>query len=197
MKLVSAPLSIIAAAGLVAGCASSTTGGHGAAADTSTAQSTPSTSSQSASSMPPSVPSGSPMPSSAMPSQAASGVRAPAGFGGIWTGHGRELAIAPDGSLRIEFRTYVTCTATVTTGCDQIIGNEIHDGGMVTGRITQVINSTTVIVTITSSSAPSSLPLGAYRLGHDLGHHALALFSGSWPNAPFCGAGAPEGYCGG
>ena len=79
----------------------------------------------------------------------------------------------------VDFRTYVDCTTTVTTGCDQIIGNVIHDGGHVTGRITRVISPTTVIVTIASTTDPAAIPAGPVRLGHDLGHHAVALLPAS------------------
>ncbi|MFN2560023.1 MAG: hypothetical protein ABR571_01840 [Jatrophihabitans sp.] len=120
----------------------------------------------------------------------------PAGFVGTWTGHGRQLVVSPTGRVTISFRTYVDCTATVTTGCDQITGSGIHDGGHVTGHITAVLNPTTVIVTVTSSTVTSAVPLAPIRLGHDLTHHAVAAFAGAFAGVPFCGPGAPSGYCG-
>jgi len=106
------------------------------------------------------------------------------------------LTIDPDGSMRLEYRTYIWCDATVTTGCDSTVGNEIHDGGQVAGQITAVQNANTVTVTITSTSVPADVPLGPVRLGKDVGHDTIALFAGGFSGAPFCGANAPEGYCG-
>lgn len=104
--------------------------------------------------------------------------------------------VSPGGQVTVTFRTYVDCSATVTTGCDQISGSTIHDGGHVTGHVTEALNPTTVIVTVTSSSVPSAVPTGPVKVGHDLSHHALAAFSGSFSGLPFCGPGAPSGYCG-
>jgi hypothetical protein len=123
-------------------------------------------------------------------------VDVPAGFVGTWYGHGRALTVGATGAITLEFRTYVDCTATVTTGCDRVEGNTISDGGHVTGQVSQVINRTTVWVTLTSTTAPSELPRGTYRLGRDLQHGAVALFAGQWSQAPFCGPDAPSGYCG-
>jgi hypothetical protein len=104
--------------------------------------------------------------------------------------------VRSDGAVTVTFRTYVDCTATVTTGCDRTVGHEIHDGGLVQGRVVSVINATTVEVAITSTSAPSEFAAGMYRLGHDLGHDALAFLGGGFRGVPFCGPGAPSGYCG-
>jgi hypothetical protein len=123
-------------------------------------------------------------------------VPTPAGFVGTWTGHGRQLVVTAAGQVTITFRTYVDCTATVATGCDQITGSVIHDGGHVTGHITAVANPTTVTVTVTSSTVTSAVPLGSVRLGHDLTHDAVATFAGAFSGLPFCGPGAPPGYCG-
>jgi len=104
--------------------------------------------------------------------------------------------VRASGTVAVDFRTFVNCTATITTGCDRTKGSTISDGGHVSGTVTRVINSTTVMVTLTETTAPSQLAEGTYRLGHDLGHHALALFAGGWNQAPFCGPDAPSGYCG-
>jgi hypothetical protein len=120
----------------------------------------------------------------------------PAGFIGEWDGHARSLVVRSDGSVAIDFRTYVTCTAKITTGCDQVVGNAIRDGGHVVGAVTQVLNPTTVIVTVTATTVPKIVPRGTFRMGHDVKHHALATFGNKLNGVPFCGAGSPTGYCG-
>lgn len=191
----------LSAAALLTGCSSSTTGGQGSAVTASSAAPPSSNvaSSTSAAAVPPSA-SGStgssPATPVATPSTVGVPLTTPAGFVGSWYGHGRALVVTADGTVTMTFRTYVNCTATVTTGCDQITGSVIHDGGHVTGRITDVLNPTTVIVTVTSTSDPAALPLGPVRFGHDLSHHAIAAFAGQLSGTPFCGPGAPSGYCG-
>jgi hypothetical protein len=101
-----------------------------------------------------------------------------------------------DGSVSIDFRTYVECTATVTTGCDRIVRDGIYDGGRVTGRVTQTLNATTVTVTVITTTVPTIVPVGTFRLGHDLRHHAVAPFGNRLNGVPFCGAGSLTGYCG-
>ena len=207
MKRVRARWSILAlgAAGLVTGCSSST-GGQGSAVSVSSAAS-PSPKGVSSSSVPgssaaPGSPSvsgtvgSSPATPAATPPTAGVPLTTPAGVLGSWHGHGRALVVSADGTVTMNFRTYVNCTATVTTGCDQITGSAIHDGGHVIGQITHVLNPTTVIVTVTFTSDPAALPLGPVRFGHDLGHHAVAPFAGQLSGTPFCGPGAPSGYCG-
>jgi hypothetical protein len=106
------------------------------------------------------------------------------------------MIINSGGGVSMEFRTYVNCTATLKTGCDRISGHTIFSGGHVAARITRVINATTVVVTVSSTSAPSLVSMGTFRLGHDLGRDALAPLAGGFRGIPFCGPGAPSGYCG-
>jgi hypothetical protein len=106
------------------------------------------------------------------------------------------LTVGSAGLVVLDFRTYVTCSATVTTGCDQFSGNEIIDGGHVSGQITQVLNPTTVMVTITASTVPSTLAPGTYKMGRDLARAAVALFAGQFNGVPFCSSASPSGYCG-
>jgi hypothetical protein len=185
---------------MLIGCSTSTTGGQGSAAvpgSSSVAESpelssTPALSSAAASDGAPTVASSTPT----TPAPVSTAVTTPVGFVGTWTGHGRHLEVSSAGQVTITFRTYVDCTATVTTGCDQITGSSIHDGGHATGHITEVLNPTTVIVTFASSTVPSAVPLGPVRLGHDLTHDAVAIFAGEFSGVPFCAPGAAAGYCG-
>lgn len=184
-------IAVFAASVLLAGCSASATAGHGTAPPSHstspvTAPATP-TSSAVASSAAPTT---SPAPATS------AAVVTPSGFVGSWYGHGRALVVRSDGTVTLDFRTYVNCTATVTTGCDRITGNVLYDGGHVTGKISQVINANTVVVTVTSTSVPSTIANGPMRLGHDLAHHALAPLDGGFKGVPFCGSGAPTDYCG-
>lgn len=198
----------VALTALLTGCAS-TTAGHGQASVSPAADRTPQqqpTGSSAAPSVLPSAPASVPptsprtSPGTSSPNSSGAGSPStggtPAGFIGRWYGHGRLLTVAPDGAVHLDFRTYVWCTATVTTGCDRMSGNVIHDGGLVDGRISQVINPTTVVVTVTSTSVPATVPEQQFRLGLDLHHDAVAPISGRLRGVPFCGAGAPSGYCG-
>ncbi len=194
-------IAALGAAGVLAGCASSAVGGHGSAAGSPPARATSVTSASAPPSSTAAAPSSSPArpattaapPSASAP---ASSSAPPAGLIGQWDGHGRHLVIRADGTVVVNFRTYVDCTSTVTTGCDRVIGNEIHDGGHVLGHITKVVNATTVIVTVASTTDPAAIPAGPVRLGHDLTHHAVALFAGDFNGVPFCSAESPSGYCG-
>ena len=118
-------------------------------------------------------------------------------FIGTWDGHGRTLTVDKDGGFTMDFRTYRNCSSTVTTGCDRTSGNTLIDGGHVKGMITHVYNASTVIVTVFSSTDKRDVPETSFTLGHDVTHHALAARVGPFAkNAPFCGSGAPDGYCG-
>lgn len=187
---------VFATSVLLAGCSASATAGH----DTAPAgQSTPPTAASTTPTTP--APMSSSVPSSAAPTTSPApntsiAVVTPSGFVGSWYGHGRSLVVRSDGSVTLVFRTYVNCTATVTTGCDRITGNVLYDGGQVTGKISQIINANTVIVSVTSTSVPSTIPDGPMRLGHDLARHALAPLDGGFKGVPFCGPGAPSNYCG-
>jgi hypothetical protein len=185
----------------VTGCSASTTGGQGSAAipgSSSVAESpelssTPALSSAAPSDPAPSVASSTPT----TPAPVSNAVTTPAGFVGTWNGHGRQLVVTAAGQVTIAFRTYVDCTATITTGCDQITGSSIHPGGHASGHVTEVLNPTTVFVTFASSTVTSAVPLGPVRLGHDLTHDAVAIFAGEFSGVPFCGPGAAAaGYCG-
>jgi hypothetical protein len=123
-------------------------------------------------------------------------VAIPSRFIGTWFGHSRDLVMKRDGSVQLEFRVYLSCTATRTTDCDRTRGNQIHDGGQVAAHVTQVINTTTMTITVTSTSAPDWLALGPVRVGYDRTHDAIAIFGGKLSGAPFCGNASPVGYCG-
>jgi hypothetical protein len=120
----------------------------------------------------------------------------PSGFVGKWFGHSRDLTVRRDGTVLIDFRVYITCTATRSTECDRIIGSTIEDGGHVVAHVTRVVSNTTMIMTVTSTSAPDFVPMGPVRIGHDLTHHAVAIFSGKLSGDAFCGTGSPSSYCG-
>lgn len=183
-----------AAVALAAGCSSSVSGSGNAkgSAPQPSGSTAPATVYRTVTATPSSTPSSSP----SAPSSVSAPPTMPSDFVGTWFGHGRSLTITASGALTMTYRTYVNCSATVTTGCDQTVNNQIHDGGAVTAHLTQVVNPTTVMVAITASSAPSLVPIGSARLGFDQTHDAVALFTGDWANAPFCGTHSPSGYCG-
>ncbi len=62
--------------------------------------------------------------------------------------------------------------------------------------VTRVINKTTMIMTVSATTAPDFVPQGPVRVGLDLSHHALAIFGGELSGDPFCGPRSPAGYCG-
>lgn len=217
MELASKILAGACAASLVAACSSSVVSGHGggsrsapppasSAAPSSSVPSLDAPSSVVISSAPVStVPSSSPATTTATVTVTATNTTTPttprtsttpAGFVGTWFGHSRKLVVRSDGAVNLDFRTYVPCSATVTTGCDRTVGNVIHDGGQVSGRVVNVLNATTVQVAVTSTSVPREFAIGTYRLGHDLGHDALAFLGGGFKGVAFCGPRAPAGWCG-
>lgn len=130
------------------------------------------------------------------PTTPAAPAAVPPAFVGDWYGHGRTLTVHTTGGVDVTFRTYVNCTPTVTIGCDRVIGNEIHDGGLATATVTRVDNATTIELNVSSSTVPSAIPLGPVRMGLDTGHDAVALFAGQFSGLAFCGPRAPSGYCG-
>lgn len=199
-------VAVVSVVSAMTGCSSSTTTGQGSAAVTSPTStgtpdfpSAPPSSASLSRSLTASAPPSASTTASTRPATPPPPSRAgalPAGFVGAWYGHGRSLVVRPDGGVSVDFRTYVQCTATVTTGCDRIVGSVLHDGGHVTGRVTQVRNATTVTVTVSATTVPTIVPVGSFRLGHDLKHHAVAPFGNKLNGVPFCGAGSPTGYCG-
>lgn len=117
-------------------------------------------------------------------------------FVGTWYAHGAVVRVSPSGKFAWSFRTYTFCSARVRTGCDQVNHTTIIDGGQVRGSISQVINSTTAIVRVDSSSVPKLAPVQPFRIGFDRKNDAIALFTADWADAPLCGAHAPDSYCG-
>ena len=186
---------LVAVVAVVCGCGSSVSGSGTASGHSSTPASTPTTAYRTVTSTVTA-----PAPSSSTSSPAASTPAGspvvPSDFVGTWYGHGRTLTVTAGGAFDVVYRTYVNCTATVTTDCDKTVGNEIEDGGRITAQLATVVNPTTVTVTVTARTASSQVPLGPVRVGFDQGHDAIALFAGSWASAPFCGPSSPGSYCG-
>lgn len=53
-------------------------------------------------------------------------------FVGHWFHHGGGLVVHGNGAAFYSYRTYVFCTAQLTTTCDKQVGNTIFDGGFST-----------------------------------------------------------------
>lgn len=99
-------------------------------------------------------------PSTAVPAPAttvdvAAGL-ADLGLVGTWYHHGLDLTIRPDGSGTANWRMYRTCSEGPPP-CDQIVGNEILDGGHATFSVRPVAQSSVAIATMASSTDPTLL----------------------------------------
>ena len=111
-------------------------------------------------------------------------------FVGVWVGHSRQLVVNVDGSAKATYRAYVFCSQNPTPPCDQVIGNQIVDGGQVTLHVGQVVTAnhmSTATAFVLTSSDPKFAPGSAQTL----------VLNGdviTWTNfATFCDAKAEQG----
>jgi hypothetical protein len=115
-------------------------------------------------------------------------------FVGVWVGHSRQLVVNVDGSVKATYRAYVLCSQNPTPPCDQVIGNQIVDGGQVTLHVGQVVTAnrmSTATAFVLTSSDPKLAPGSVQTL----------VLNGdviTWTNfATFCDAKAEQsGTCG-
>jgi hypothetical protein len=110
-------------------------------------------------------------------------------FAGKWSGHGRALMVKV-GIGAIDYRVYKWCSADPTPPCDEIQGNEIIDGGVITFSLQSSYSAGTATVaegTVLSSTDPTLIqgqPLTARVQGYVL---SLSVF----PAAPSCSVNTP------
>lgn len=197
-------ITVLVSIGLTAGMSSCTTSAPGSAvagARSSTTQAvkqTPSTTSpiptQPATATSPST-SAAAAPAPSSPSGGGTQVTSyPGIFVGSWVGHSRQLVVNADGSAKATYRTYVFCSQNPTPPCDQMIGNQIVDGGQVTLHVGQVVTAnhmSTATAFVLTSSDPKFAP----------GSTQTLVLNGdviTWTNfATFCDAKAEQsGICG-
>jgi hypothetical protein len=164
-------ITVLVSIGLTAGvssCTTSTPGSAVAGARSSTTQAvkqTPSTTSpiptQPATATSPST-SAAAAPAPSSPSGGGTQVTSyPGIFVGSWVGHSRRLVVNANGLAKATYRAYVFCSQNPTPPCDQVIGNQIVDGGQVTLHVEQVVTAdhmSTAIAIVLTSSDPKFAP---------------------------------------
>ena len=82
-------------------------------------------------------------------------------FVGSWVGHSRQLVVNANGLAKATYRAYVFCSQNPTPPCDQVIGNQIVDGGQVTLHVGQVVTAnhmSTATAFVLTSSDPKFAP---------------------------------------
>jgi len=164
-------ITVLVSIGLTAGvssCTTSTPGSAVAGARSSTTQAvkqTPSTTSpiptQPATATSPST-SAAAAPAPSSPSAGGTQEASyPGIFVGSWVGHSRQLVVNANGLAKATYRAYVFCSQNPTPPCDQVIGNQIVDGGQVTLHVEQVVTAdhmSTAIAIVLTSSDPKFAP---------------------------------------
>jgi hypothetical protein len=88
-------------------------------------------------------------------------------FVGVWSGHSRQLVVNADGSANVSYRSYVFCSQNPAPPCDQVVGNQIIDGGHVRLHIGQVVTAhdmSTATAFVLTSSDPMFVPGSVQRL---------------------------------
>jgi hypothetical protein len=111
-------------------------------------------------------------------------------FDGIWSSHGGQLVVRADGSVTLEYRTYVWCSDNPRPPCDQMNGNLIISGGHVNMHIVQVITASgrPKATAIVDTSSDPKIPSGSYQ---DFELHGGVI---TWTvrGQPFCDAQASQ-----
>jgi hypothetical protein len=112
-------------------------------------------------------------------------------FSAAWFFHGFGAIIAADGSGQANWRVYKWCKDDPTPPCDDLIGNQIIDGGSAQLRLTSVQGSV-AYGQVSYTTDPKTVPLGALIVRLVTGDH---LQFGS-VGQPLCGPTAPTDSCG-
>jgi serine/threonine protein kinase len=112
-----------------------------------------------------------------------------AALAGGWGGHDRDLQITQGGLGIMSFRTFTNCPD-ISVGCDQSLGNNIVNGGLVVFRLDSGQGNEATGRIVSSTVGPAR-PIAMRE-----NRHQDTLSFSNFKDAPFCGANSPEGACG-
>ena len=84
-------------------------------------------------------------------------------FTGSWIKHGFSLTVQPDGTAQASWRVYSWCGPGVAQPCDQIVNNQIIDGGTATAQFTRVTLAV-AYGTVAQSTDTATLTVGPVTL---------------------------------
>jgi hypothetical protein len=114
-------------------------------------------------------------------------------FLGSWFHHGGSLTIGRNGHGFYSYRTYVFCTAHLTTTCDKETKNVIYDGGFSRFTLHRTVGN----------KAYGSMDNSAYswQVGTTVTlvakpNDTLVLYEAGAAPTTVCGSKAPAGFCG-
>jgi len=112
-------------------------------------------------------------------------------FAGTWTYHGAAASIGLDGRGTADWRIYKWCSDDPTPPCDDLVNNNIIDGGHASFRLTGVTANTAygIVSQTTDTKTVASGPLVLRVTADD--HLEFPNFS-----QPLCGPHSPPGTCG-
>ncbi len=81
-------------------------------------------------------------------------------FVGVWSRHGADLTVTPDGSFSLEWRTYRSCGQEAPP-CDQIVNNLITDGGRAVGMV-HAVGARSAVGQVRATNDPAFVPSGSF-----------------------------------
>ncbi|MFJ9446933.1 hypothetical protein ACIRRH_34500 [Kitasatospora sp. NPDC101235] len=110
-------------------------------------------------------------------------------FAGEWSGHGRYLTIAQDGSFEAGGRTYYNCATESRTPCDTWADGKITGGLHATGRLVSS-EGTNATGEVAESNDLKWLPKGPVAVTLN-----PAIDSVYFGGIVYCGSKAPPGVC--
>ncbi len=104
-------------------------------------------------------------------------------FVGVWSRHGADLTITPDGSFSFEWRTYRMC-GQGPPPCDQIVNNLITDGGRALGMM-HAVGDHSAVGEVTATNDPTFVPSGSFSA--DVTEYQLLTLRFALTTVALCG----------